>query len=151
MFTYLFDGSFGEYFLFYGLADLFIYLWLEGTGPTCPRLFPLLHPEFGTRFAPSVHRDISLQNWFSYSLFPLDEKGCYFRCRSLTYHLASFFFPVRRLLWTTVCPVYPFFIHSATECKHLLAFILTWICYFGREELTYITIPLFSGQPLAAC
>ena len=41
--------------------------------------------------------------------------------------------------------------HPVTEWKHLLAFILTWICYMGREELTYITISLFSGQPLTAC
>ncbi len=55
-----------------------------------------------------------------------DEKGCNFRFRILANHLASFFFP----------PV--------TECKHLLAFILTWICYFGHEELTYISIPLLT-------
>ncbi len=37
------------------------------------------------------------------------------------------------------------------ECKHLLAFILTRICYFGREELTYIPYSSFNGQSLAAC
>ena len=35
--------------------------------------------------------------------------------------------------------------------QHLLAFILTWICYFGREELTYIPYSSFNGQFLAAC
>ena len=34
-----------------------------------------LHSEFGMRFAPSVHGNISLQNWYSFSLFPLTEEG----------------------------------------------------------------------------
>ena len=42
----------------------------------------------------------------------------------------------------------PFSIHPVTECKHLLAFILTWICYFGREEMTYIPYSSFNGQSL---
>ena len=70
-----------------------------------------------------------------------DEKGCYFCFRILANHLASFFFlhPVRRFVQTTISIQYiPFFIHPVTECKHLLAFILTQICYFGSEELTYI-------------
>ena len=45
-------------------------------------------------------------------------------------------------------PVYHFFIHPVTECKHLLAFILTPICYVGREELTYIPYSSFNGQSL---
>ena len=45
----------------------------------------------------------------------------------------------------------PFFIHRVTECKHLLAFILTWICYFGREELNYSSYSSFNSQSLAAC
>ena len=38
-------------------------------------LSKILHPEFGTRFVPSVHLDISLQNWYSLPLFPLTEEG----------------------------------------------------------------------------
>ena len=49
-------------------------------------------------------------------------------------------------------PLYtPFFTHPVTESKHLLAFILTWICYFGREELTYSPYSSFNGQSLTAC
>ena len=110
----------------------------------------------GTRFNPSVHGDISLQNWFSYSLFPLDEKGYYFRFMILSNHLASFFFP------------------AVTECKHLLAFILSAIrsdydlfhprkvteyrepdphsllSPTGRPKLTNILYFSFNGQSLAA-
>ena len=88
-------GSFGEYFLFYGLAKFYIYyilyIYCSGlkaygllvpdsislplpvisavvsiyliTSTTVPQIpVLLLRPEFGTRFAPSVHDDISLQN-----------------------------------------------------------------------------------------
>ena len=75
-------------------------------------------------------------------LISADEKGCYFRFRILANHLASFFCQAIRLDY--------YLFHPVTECKHLLAFILTWICYFGREELTYIPISLFNGQSLAA-
>ena len=89
------------------------------------------------------------------SLFPIsaDEKGATSVFRVLANHSASFSFlhPVRRFVWTTICPYTPFFIHPVTECKHLLAFILTWICYFGRKELTYGPYPSFNGQSLAAC
>ena len=89
------------------------------------------------------------------SFFPIsaDEKGAISVFRVLANHSASFFFlhPVRRFLRTTICPYTPFFIHPVTECKHLLAFILTRICYFGREELTYIPYSSFNGQSLAAC
>ena len=47
MFTYLLTGSFGEYFLFYGLTEfyIFIMLWLEGIcSSSCPRFFPLSSP-----------------------------------------------------------------------------------------------------------
>ena len=152
MFTYLLTGSFGEYFLFYGLTEFYIsiMLSLEGIGSSCPRFFPLSSPGvLAWDSPPSVHDDISFQNWFSYSLFPLMAKGGYFRFRILANHLASFFFPVRRLLRTTICPVYPFFIHPVTECKHLLAFTLTHILYFlwqaGRSWPTLLF--LF----LAAC
>ena len=72
-----------------------------------------------------------------------DKKGCYFRFRILANHLASFFCQAIRSDY--------YLFHPVTECKHLWAFILTWICYFGRDELTYIPIPLFNGQSLAAC
>ena len=90
---------------------------------------------------------------FKTDILPIsaDERGGYFRFRILANHLASFSPPVRWFVRTTICPYTSFFIHPVTECKHLLASILTWICYFGCEGLAYITIPLFSSQPLAAC
>ncbi len=65
-----------------------------------------------------------------------DERGCYFCSRILSNHLASFFCQAN-------CSDYYLYYHPVTECKHLLAFILTWICYFGREELTYIPYSSF--------
>ena len=55
-----------------------------------------------------------------------DKKGCYFRFRILANHLASFFCQVIHLDYCLF--------HSVTECKHLLAFILTWICYFAARN-----------------
>ena len=80
---------------------------------------------------PCVHGGLRPLNWFPYPYFRW-WKGSYFRFRVLANHLASFSN------------------HPVTECKHLLAFILTWICY-GHQELTYIPIPLFNSQSLAAC
>ena len=95
------------------------------------------------------------QNWFPYPYFRW-RKGGYFRFRVLANHIASFF-------CQAILSDYYLF-HPITECKHLLASILTWICYFGREELTYIPysfnsrpkltyIPYssFNGQSLVAC
>ena len=73
--TLLFDGFLRRVFSLLR-AGGFIYIALAWRHrSSCPRFFPLLHPEFGTRFTPSVHHFISLQNWFSLSLFPLMEKG----------------------------------------------------------------------------
>ena len=64
MFTYLLTGSFGEYFLFYGLAKFFIYfilyiyisLRLEGIGSSCPRFYFASSPgDFGGSFNISYH------------------------------------------------------------------------------------------------
>ena len=132
MFTYLFDGFLWRVFSLLR-ADGILYI---------PNALAWRHRSFlskilsafftrslGPRFTPSVHDDISLQNWYSLPLFPLMEEGSYFRFGILANHF-TFFFPVRRLLRTTICPVYPFFIHPVTECKHLLAFTLTHILYF---------------------
>ena len=54
--------------------------------------FCFLYPEFCARFAPICSRQPFLQNWFSFSLFPLTERRCHFRFRVLTNHLASTFF-----------------------------------------------------------
>ena len=53
-------GSFGEYFLFYGLTEfyIFIMLWLEGIGPSCPRFFPLSSPGVLASDPASFHGDL---------------------------------------------------------------------------------------------
>ena len=53
-------------------------------------LFRFFTRSLDMRLAPSVHDNISLQNWFSLSLFPLTKKGCYFCFRILANHLAFF-------------------------------------------------------------
>ena len=47
--------------------------------------------------------------------------------------------------------LYPLLCPSGHRMQHPLAFFLTWICYFGREELTYIPYSSFNGQSLAVC
>ena len=136
-------GSFWEYFLFYGLAGFHI-AWVRLS--SCPRA----HCRFFTR---SLAWDSPICSWRSPSwklifFIPIsaEEKWCYFRFRILANHLASFFFlsPCQAIpLDFYISSISLFFIHPVTECKHLLAFILTWNCYFGHEELTYIPIPLF--------
>ena len=111
----------------------------------------------GPRFAPSVHGDISLQNWFSYSLFPLDEKWGYFRFKILANHLAFFLpFPGHRL---QTCVGF----HSVGNPFGLLSLSpeggyrvqRAWPIFFssfnGRLKLTYILYFSFNGQSLAAC
>ena len=113
----------------------------------------LLRPGFGIRSRVLSQRPLSSK---LNSFFPIsaDEKGATSVFRVLANHSASFFFlhPVRRFIRTTISIQYiPFFIHPVTECKHLLAVILTQICYFGREELAYIPYSSFNRQSLAAC
>ena len=55
-------------------------------------LFCFSTRSLGMRLAPSVHDDISLQNWFFFTLFPLTERRCHFRFRDLANHFASIFF-----------------------------------------------------------
>ena len=47
--------------------------------------------------------------------------------------------------------LYPLLYQSGHRVQYLLTFILTWICYFGSEEFTYIPYSSFNGQSLAAC
>ena len=89
-------GSFGEYFLFYGLTE-FIYAYRSGLKALSSSPFRFLYPEFGARFSPICSRRSLFQNssspgvwheirsprplsqnWFSYSLFPLTEEEGYF-------------------------------------------------------------------------
>ena len=161
MFTYLFDGFLLRVFSLLRASGVLYIAWLEGVGhllvqdsfrfslgisaavsiylitSTTVLKIPvlLLRPEFDTRFALLFTATSVFKTDF---LIPIsaDEKGCYFRFRILANHLASFFCQAIRSDYYLFPPV--------TECKHLLAFILTWICYFGREELTYIPIPLLT-------
>ena len=108
-------GSFGEYFLFYRLAGfLHSSPWMRRS--SCPRAFRF----FTWSLAWDPFTVTSIPKLIFFIPTSADRRRCYFRFRVLASYLASFFFP----------PV--------TECKHLLAFILTWICYFSSEDLTYI-------------
>ena len=71
----LFVAGWFLFFLFtsFNSAVVSIYLITSTTVPQIPIL--VLRPELGTRFAPSVHDDISLQNWYSLPLFPLTKEG----------------------------------------------------------------------------
>ena len=77
MFTYLLTGSFGEYFLFYGLAKFYIYIALAWRHRyfLSKILFRFFTRSLGMRPAPSVHDDISPLNWYSLPLFLLTEEG----------------------------------------------------------------------------
>ena len=94
MFTYLLTGSFREYFPFYRLANFYIYIALAWRHRffLSKILFRFFTWSLGIRLAPSVHDDISLQNWFSFTLFPLTERRCHFRFRVLANHFAYIFF-----------------------------------------------------------
>ena len=109
---------------------------------SCPRAFRFFTRSLGMRLT-YLFTVISIFKTDFLIPISADEKGCYFRFRILANHLARFFCQAIRLVY--------YLFHPVTECKHLLAFILTWICCFDREELTYIPIPLFNGQSLAAC
>ena len=130
-------GSFGEYFLFYGLTE-FIHAYRSGlkalSSSSCPRLFLLFLPGVWREIRPICSRRPLFQNSFSYSLFPLTEEGGYFRFwdsnQSFGFYLLPS--PVRRFVRATICPCTPFFTHPVTEYKHLLVSILTWIRYLSN-------------------
>ena len=169
MFTYLLTGSFGEYFPFLragGILYIYNALAWRHWYFFSKILFRFLHPESWPEIRPTVHGDISVQNWFSFTLFPLTERRCHFRFRVLANHFASFFFPVRRLLRTTICPIYPFFAsdYNMSNISLLYPFgqrVQTSVGFHsdphsllsptGHLKLTYITNTLFNGQPLVAC
>ena len=146
MFTELLTGSFWEYFLFHGLAEFcfcFCFFYIALVECVCHLVQELSASSPGV-WHETPFTATSAPKLIFFIPISADEKGCYFLFRILASHLASFFFP----------PV--------TECKHLLAFILIWICYFGREELTYIlfflqrpaevdphSLFLFNGQSFA--
>ena len=100
MFTYLLTGSFGEYFLFYELADFILYMALAWRHRffSCPRFFPLSSPGVLASYPGSTHGDLIFKNWYSLPLFPLTEEGGYFRFGILANHLASILpFPGHRV------------------------------------------------------
>ena len=140
MFTYLLAGSFGEYFFFYGLTKFYIYIALAWKHRYfLPKiLFRFFTRSPGMRLAPSVHDDISLQNSFSLSLFPLSKKGCYFRFRILANHLAFFLpFPGHRMQ-TSVG------FHSVGDLFGLLSLSPEW--GYG-VQIAWPTFFIFSDRP----
>ena len=95
------------------------------TSTTVPQILVLvLRPEFGARFAPSIHDDLCYKTNFPYPYYCCQKWG-YFRFRILANHLAFFFLSL------------------VTECKHLLAFTLTHILYFLQQAVRNRPILLF--------
>ena len=112
------------------LAVVSIYLITSTIVPQIPVL--VLRPEFGARFAPSVPDDLCSTTNFPYPYFRCRKRG-YFRFRILANHLAFFLpFPAHWVQTSVGFHPDPHSLFSPT----------------GREELTYITISLFSGQYL---
>ena len=136
MSTYLFDGFLRRVFsLLRAGGILYIYIYIALAWSHRYSLSKILSAFFtrsiGMRLAPSVHGDIYLPNWYSLPLFPQTEEGA---------TSALGFWPIISPLSSSfpcqaILQDYYLF-HPVTECRHLLAFILTWIYYFGREELT---------------
>ena len=114
-------GSFWEYFLFHGLAGFYIYLGLKASVLLVQDSFRFFTRNFGHCVHTSCHSNCCPKTDF---LIPIsaDEKGCYFHFRILANHLASFFFPVRRFLWTNICPVYPFLYPSGHRVQTSVGF-----------------------------
>ena len=109
-------------------AVVSIYLITSTTVSQIPVL--MLRPEFGTRIAPSVHDDL-FQNWPFPSQLPLTEEGGHLRSWDSSQSFGFYLLPspVWRFVRAIICPCTPFFTHPVTKYKHLLVFILTWICY----------------------
>ena len=131
-------GSFGEYFLFYGLTE-FIYAYRSGlkalSSSSCPRLFPLSLPGVWREILPHLFTTTSVPKLIF--LFPISADGRR-RLFPLWDSSQSFGFylllsPVRRFVRATICPCTPFFTHPVTEYEHLLVSILTWICYLRNR------------------
>ena len=118
-------GSFGEYFLFYGLAEFYLYnSGLKAQVLLVQDSFRFLHPESWPEIRPICSRRHLSSKKFSFTLFPLTERRCHFLFRVLANHFASFFFfPVRRFQYIPSLSI-------RSQCKHLLAFTLTHILYF---------------------
>ena len=132
-------------------AVVSIYLITSTTVPQIPVL--VLRLEFGARFAPSVHDDISLQNWYSLPLFPLTEEGGYFCFRILANHLASIFFlPLSGncfgLLYVQYIPSLSIRSQSANICW--LSLWSTFFTFFDRPAEVDLHSS-FNGYSLAAC
>ena len=127
-------GSFGEYFLFYGLTE-FIYAyrsgWNASSSSSCPRFFSLSLPGVRREIRPRLFTTTSVPKLIF--LFPISAEArrglfpLWDSSQSFGFHPPLS--PVRRFAWATICPCTPFFTHPVTEYKHLPASILTWICY----------------------
>ena len=172
-------GPFWEYFLFYGLAGFFLQLGLKESVIYMSQILSAFPWNFGGSFNSSHHINCLTENPGSTSspgVWHEIRSSVYGDLRpQKNYIFHSYFHWRKKLLpflgfWPIIRPLsssfalssdsfgllywplyIPFFIHPVREGKHLLAFILTWICYFVCEELTYSSYYSFNGQSLAAC
>ena len=145
-----FNGFASQIPFFYGRAA-FCRTRLEGTCYLLSKDSVPLFPRSGLETDLFIRRFQS-PNWKSFSQFPLSKR--------------TYFSALR--LWPIICPLSsssssstssghaaqwpafpsPFTRSQVMECRQPSAFILTWIRYFvqqaGREELTFIHIPLLT-------
>ena len=143
-----FNGFLRRVFSLTGLRDS-MELGLKASAISCPRaLFRFFTRSFGDSVNTSCHTNCCPKTDILYSYFHWRKKATSV-FRVLANHLASFF--CQAIHSDYYMSLYPLLYPSGHRMQHFLAFILTWICYFGREELTYIPYSSFNGQSLAAC
>ena len=92
---------------------------------------------FWHQISTSSHGDLHPKNWNSFSLFPLTKRALLpaLGFWPIIWPLSSSStFPCHAIhsgYYTDLCIT--FSVHPVTECRQLLAFILTWIRYFVQQ------------------
>ena len=82
-------GSFGEYFLFYGLTE-FIYAYRSGlkalSSSSCPRFFPLFLPGVWRKICPHLLTTTSVPKLIFFTPISADGRSSHFRLRVQANH-----------------------------------------------------------------
>ena len=148
MFTYLFDRFLRRVFSLLRINGILCIhkalAWRHGFF----RLSKILSAFFTRGLArdspPSVHDDLCSKNWFSFTLFPLTGRRCHFRFRVLANRFASIFLLPLSGDSLGLLSLWPG--HRVQTSVGFHSDPHSLLSPTGREELTYITISLFSGQ-----
>ena len=132
-------GSFGDYFLFYGLVRFFYSSGLKASIIILSKILSAFSPGVWHEIRPCVHGTLRPLNWYSLSLFPLTKKVLLPLLDSgQLFSLFLLLSPVRRFVRTTI---------SFTRVRLRGTDSLTYILYFlrqaGRSWPTFL-IPLLT-------